>query len=97
MAEPPKLLDRVREHIHLKRYSIRSEQAYVDWIRRFILDFGKRHPRQFGAVVVGTFLTHLAVEDNVSVSMWNQAGADDQPARPPRTEMRVPSRQRRLS
>lgn len=44
MAEPPKLLDRVRDKIRLKRYSIRTEQAYVQWVSRFILHHGKRHP-----------------------------------------------------
>jgi hypothetical protein len=43
-SPPPKLLDRVRWHLRVKRYSIRTEQAYVDWIRRFILFHGKRHP-----------------------------------------------------
>jgi hypothetical protein len=43
MAEPPKLLDRVRERIRLKRYSIRTEQSYVQWVRRFILHYYKQH------------------------------------------------------
>jgi len=45
---PRKLLDRVRWHLRVKRYSIRTEQAYVDWIRRFILFHNKRHPDQMG-------------------------------------------------
>ncbi len=45
---PPKLLDQVRGKIRLKHYSIRTEQAYTDWIKRFILHFGKKHPREMG-------------------------------------------------
>ena len=58
----PKLLDQVRGKIRLKHYSIRTEQAYADWIRRFILFFDKRHPRYLGAADVEAFMTHLAVE-----------------------------------
>jgi hypothetical protein len=47
---PPKLLERVRWHLRVKHYSIRTEQAYVDWIRRFILFHKKRHPDQIGHV-----------------------------------------------
>lgn len=72
-AEPPKLLDQVRGKIRLKHYSIRTEQAYLDWIKRFILHFDKRHPNEMGAVEVEVFLTHLAVERNVSASTQNQA------------------------
>lgn len=46
--EPPKLLDLVRGKIRLKHYSIRTEQAYVDWIKRFILHFDKHHPKDMG-------------------------------------------------
>jgi hypothetical protein len=68
-----KLLDQVRGKIRLKHYSIRTEQAYVDWIKRFILHFGKRHPRELGAADVEAFLTHLAVAGNVAASTQNQA------------------------
>jgi hypothetical protein len=44
----PRLLDQVRGKIRLKHYSLRTEQAYVDWIRRFIRHHGKRHPRDMG-------------------------------------------------
>ena len=57
----PRLLDQVRDRIRRKHYSIRTEQAYVDWIRRFVLHHNKRHPRDMGAVEVEGFLTHLAV------------------------------------
>lgn len=69
----PKLLDQVRGKIRLKHYSIRTEQAYADWIKRFILFFDKRHPRELGAADVEAFLTHLAVEGKVAASTQNQA------------------------
>ncbi|MCC6213093.1 MAG: integron integrase [Burkholderiales bacterium] len=72
-SHAPKLLDQVRGKIRLKHYSIRTEQAYVDWIKRFILHFGKRHPRELGAAEVEAFLTHLAVAGNVAASTQNQA------------------------
>ena len=69
----PKLLDQVRGKIRLKHYSIRTEQAYVDWIKRFVLHFDKRHPRDLGAAEVEQFLTHLAVNRKVAASTQNQA------------------------
>ena len=69
----PRLLDQVRDRIGRKHYSIRTEQAYVDWIRRFILHHKKRHPRDMGAAEVEAFLTHLAVARRVSASTQNQA------------------------
>ena len=62
------MLDQVRGKIRLKHYSIRTEQAYTDWIKRFILHFGKKHPRAMGAVEVEHFLTHLAVNGRVQAS-----------------------------
>jgi hypothetical protein len=55
-TQPPKLRDQVRDKIRLKHYSIRTEQAYTDWIKRFILHFGKKHPRDMGAAGVEQFL-----------------------------------------
>jgi site-specific recombinase XerD len=72
-ASSPKLLDRVRQHLRVKHYSIRTEQAYVDWIRRFILFHGKRHPDTMGEDEIGAFLTHLATERHVAASTQNQA------------------------
>jgi len=69
----PRLLDQVRDRIRLKHYSIRTEESYVDWIRRFVLFQGKRHPREMGAQEVEAFLTHLAVQGKVSASTQNQA------------------------
>ena len=72
-ATPKKLLDQVRDVIQTKHYSIRTEQAYVDWIRRYILFHNKRHPNEMGSREIETFLTHLAVERNVAASTQNQA------------------------
>lgn len=69
----PKLLDQVRNRLRVKHYSIRTETQYVQWIRRFILFHGKRHPRDMGGLEVEAFLTHLAVEGNVAASTQNQA------------------------
>jgi integron integrase len=73
---PPRLLDQVRERIRFKHYSLRTEQAYVDWIRRFVLFHGKRHPSVLGAREIEVFLTHLAAARNVSASTQNQAQSD---------------------
>ena len=70
---PPKLLHRMRDHLRTRHYSIRTEVAYLDWVRRFILFHGKRHPADMGAAEVGAFLTHLAVDRQVSASTQNQA------------------------
>ena len=69
----PKLLDQVRDVIRRKHYSLRTEQAYVDWIRRFILYHDKRHPSQMAEEEVAKFLTHLARDLNVAPSTQNQA------------------------
>ncbi len=69
----PKLLDAIRQALRFKHYSIRTEQAYVDWSRRFILHHGRRHPREMGAEEIRAFLTHLAVEGQVAASTQNQA------------------------
>lgn len=70
---PGSLLARVRARIRLKHYSLRTEQAYCDWIKRFILFHGKRHPSSLGASEVEAFLTALAVKRRVSASTQNQA------------------------
>lgn len=69
----PKLLDQVRDKIRVKHYSIRTETQYLQWIKRFILFHGKRHPLDMGAPEVEAFLSHLATEGNVSASTQNQA------------------------
>src|SRR5712692_11555072 len=73
MSGPPKLLDRVREAVRVRHYSLRTEEAYVGWIRRFILFHQKRHPSAMGADEVNAFLSHLAVEGKVSASTQAQA------------------------
>jgi len=65
---PPKLLDQVRSRLRVKHYSIRTEQAYVDRIKRFIRFHHKRLPKDMGAQEVEVFLTHLAVKGKVSAS-----------------------------
>ncbi|MGN2392961.1 integron integrase [Pelomicrobium sp. G1] len=75
VTKRPKLLDRMREALRVQRYSLRTEEAYVDWARRFILFHGKRHPREMGAAEVCAFLTHLATVRQVSPSTQNQAKA----------------------
>jgi integron integrase len=69
----PRLLDRVREASRVRHYSIRIEDAYHDWIKRFILFHNKRHPLEMGAPEINAFLTHLAVEKHVAASTQNQA------------------------
>ncbi|MBE0436543.1 MAG: phage integrase N-terminal SAM-like domain-containing protein [Methylomicrobium sp.] len=64
----PKLLDQVRAKIRLKHYRIRTEQAYTEWIKRYILHCGKRHPRDLGSSEAGLFLTHLAVNGKVAAA-----------------------------
>ena len=63
-----RLLDQVREVIRLKHYSIRTEDAYVQWIKRYILFHGKRHPKEMGAAEIEAFLADLAVQRKVSAS-----------------------------
>ena len=69
----PRLLDRVRLAIRLRHYSRRTEEAYVTWIRRYILFHGKRHPSELGPGYVAAFLSWLATTGHVSASTQNQA------------------------
>lgn len=69
----PRLLDQVRELIRIRHYSIRTEQAYLQWIRRFILFHDRRHPHEMGASEVTAFLSDLAIRCNVAASTQNQA------------------------
>ena len=64
---------RVRERIRVRHYSIRTEQAYCDWIRRFVVFHCMRHPSEPGAAEVEAFLTARAVESMVAASTQNQA------------------------
>lgn len=72
-SRPSRLLDQVRAAIRVHGYSRRTEKAYVAWVRRFVRFHGVRHPRELGAEEVSAFLTHLAMERNVSASTQNQA------------------------
>jgi integron integrase len=74
--QPPvktKLLDQVRHAIRARHYSIRTEEAYVNWIKRFVLFHNKRHPQEMGVEEINQFLSHLAVKNNVAASTQNQA------------------------
>jgi integron integrase len=70
---PPRLLDRVRAAVRARHFSRRTEQAYVGWIRRYILFHEKRHPAEMGGPEVSKFLSALAVEGDVAASTQNQA------------------------
>src|SRR5262245_26816589 len=72
-SEPPRLLTRVREAIRTRHMSPRTEEAYLGWIRRYIVFHGKRHPAELGAQEVARFLSSLAVEGRVAASTQNQA------------------------
>jgi len=71
--QSPKVLDRVRDAIRARHYSLHTEEAYVGWVRRFILFHNKRHPAEMGEAEINRFLTHLAVAENVAASTQNQA------------------------
>ena len=72
-AAAPRLLDRVREAVRVRHYSMRTEEAYVGWVRRFVRFHGLRHPQVLGGREVEAFLTHLASEGGVSASTQGQA------------------------
>ena len=72
-AKPPGLLEQVRQRLRVKHYSMRTEAAYVGWIRRFILANGKRHPREMGQREVEAFLVLLATKHDVAAGTQNQA------------------------
>lgn len=67
------LMDRVRRRLRASRYSPKTEKAYLEWMRRFVLFHGRRHPQAMGEPEVSAFLTHLANEKQVSASTQNQA------------------------
>ncbi len=69
----PKLLDQVRDALRFKHYSLRTEEAYVRWIKEYIFFHQKRHPAEMGKPEVSQFLSHLAVNRNVTASTQNQA------------------------
>ena len=71
----PRLLSEVRRAIRTRQFSGRTEEAYVGWIRRYVLYHGTRHPRELGSEAIGAFLEHLANEHQVSSSTQNQAAS----------------------
>jgi len=71
--KPKKLLDQVSEALRTKHYAYRTEQTYVDWIKRYIIFHKKRHPKDMGANEIREFITYLATERNVATSTQNQA------------------------
>ncbi|HSD59602.1 MAG TPA: integron integrase [Burkholderiales bacterium] len=73
MPKKPRLLEQMREAIRYRHYSYRTEQAYLHWVKRFILFHGKRHPAEMGEREVVAFLNDLAVRRKVSASTQNQA------------------------
>ncbi len=73
MTQHPKLLDRYRAALRVRHYSVRTEESYVAWVRRFILHHGKKHPAAMGSDEVNAFLSSLAIDGHVSASTQNQA------------------------
>ena len=71
----PRLLDRLREAVRIRHYSLRTEDVYADWVKRYVLFHDRRHPADLGAAEVEAFLSHLAQERHVSASTQNQAKA----------------------
>jgi integron integrase len=71
--DKPRLLDRLRAALRARHYSLRTEEAYVAWVRRYVLFHGKRHPDEMGEAEINAFLTNLAVEKKVAASTQNQA------------------------
>ncbi|MCX6138763.1 MAG: integron integrase [Ignavibacteriales bacterium] len=72
-SRPPKLLDRMRQHLRVQRYSSRTEEAYCMWVKRYVRFHHLKHPSLMGTAEVNAFLTDLAVNQKVSASTQNQA------------------------
>jgi integron integrase len=73
MQPRPRLFDQVRDRIRVLHYSYRTEQAYLGWIRQYILFHDRRHPESMGAQEIEAFLTHLATQRNVAAATQAQA------------------------
>jgi hypothetical protein len=69
----PRLLDQVREAVRARHYSIRTEHTYCEWVTRYVMFHGKRHPKEMGPAEINRFLTHLACDRNVAAGTQNQA------------------------
>jgi len=72
-VKKPKLLDQVRNALRTKNYSMKTEEAYIHWIKKYIFFHNKRHPKEMGEKEINQFITHLAVKEKVSASTQNQA------------------------
>jgi integron integrase len=72
-SKPKKLLDQVSETLRTKHYAYRTEQTYLDWIKRYIIFHKKRHPKDMGANEIREFIAYLATERKVAASTQNQA------------------------
>jgi integron integrase len=72
-APPPRLIVQVRHRIRFRHYSLRTEEAYVHWIRHYVVFHGRRHPRDLGADHITAFLSALANDRNVAPATQNQA------------------------
>jgi integrase len=73
METKPRLLDQVRNTIRMRHYSLRTEESYIGWIKRYIFFHNKRHPKDMGEKEINEFLTNLAVNQKVAASTQNQA------------------------
>jgi integron integrase len=73
VAQPPRLLDRLRTELRVRHYSPRTEEAYVHWVRRYVVFHGKRHPDALGEAEIASFLSHLACAERVAAATQNQA------------------------
>jgi hypothetical protein len=71
--QKPRLLDEVRSTCRVRHHSIRTEKAYIGWIKRYIYFHNKRHPKDMGAAEINAFLSWLAVERKVAAATQNQA------------------------
>ena len=71
--KPPKLLDQVRAYLRVKHYSPKTEEAYINWIKRFIFFHNKRHPNEMGSEEICEYISHLANKKHVSSATQNQA------------------------
>ena len=70
-----KLLDQLRRALRVRHYSLRTEQAYTGWVRRYVRFHGMRHPNELGADELAAFLTYLAEQRHVSASTQSQAAS----------------------
>ena len=73
MESQPGLLTVARERMRTRHLALRTEHAYLQWLRRYLVFHNRRHPRELGAPEVEQFLTHLAVDRKVSAATQNQA------------------------